>query len=231
MPQSSKVQEVKQALGRSGRVYAPYVLLRTAEVWTKRAGRSLKLPEDIRPVLEQTYAEQEEQGVLENLRNELEKERSELFTLAHVATRVFGRRPMLQDEEEVLTRRRGAPTVTIVMVRSIRAEGDQWVTVEALDGIQKRVSNYEWRRAAARYLQTWSVRIPRWYAPALASKPRWLMLHAPAAGACVTVTDDGRCIFGEEESSTFYDPNLGIAVEEEARFSARRSDDDDEFDY
>lgn len=235
LPQAShdaSVDEVKRALGRSGRVYAPYVLLRTAEVWRQRGGKALNLPGDIRPMLEQTYAEQQaEQEVLEVLKDELEKEKAELVASADAATRVLASRPMLRDEEEVLTRRRGAPTMTIVMVRSVRPEGDQWVTVEALDGSQNRVSNYEWRRASARFLQNWSVRIPRWFVAALPSKPRWLMLHAPAAAACVFVADDGHCIFDNEKSSTYYDTNLGVAIHEGARPSTRTSDDDDEFDY
>ena len=45
---------LKKALGKSARVYAPYVLLRTMKAWSKLTEATL--PPDIRPVLEATYA-------------------------------------------------------------------------------------------------------------------------------------------------------------------------------
>lgn len=230
MPTGCGVREARRALGRSGRVYAPYVLLRTAEIWGSRGGK-LSLPRDIRRVLEETYAErQNETEVLVELRAELEREREELRDFADAATRVLGR-PMLQDEEEILTRRRGAPTITVVLVRGIQTEGDAWVTVEAPDGTRARVSNYEWRRSAARFLQNWSARIPRWFAPATGPRPRWLLLHAPGM-SCAIVGDDGHLTVGDERLATIYDRNLGVAVEPMATPpSAQKRDDDDEFDY
>jgi len=47
----------KKAFGVSAAVYAPYVLARTLEVWRQKA--SVRLPDDIRPLLEATYQDRE----------------------------------------------------------------------------------------------------------------------------------------------------------------------------
>jgi CRISPR-associated endonuclease/helicase Cas3 len=72
---TSDASQLKKALGRSARVYAPYMLLRTAAVWSGR--KELFLPADIRPILEATYAEPEieEPEAWQELHAALEEER------------------------------------------------------------------------------------------------------------------------------------------------------------
>ena len=48
------VKTLREAFGKSARVYAPYVLLRSLQQWRNRS--TLTLPDDIRPILEATYA-------------------------------------------------------------------------------------------------------------------------------------------------------------------------------
>ena len=43
-------RELRQALGKSGRVYAPYVLLRSLQQWRERV--TITLPREVRPILE-----------------------------------------------------------------------------------------------------------------------------------------------------------------------------------
>jgi CRISPR-associated endonuclease/helicase Cas3 len=47
--------DLKARLGRSRRVYPPYVLLRTFENWIHRT--RIELPSDIRTILEATYSD------------------------------------------------------------------------------------------------------------------------------------------------------------------------------
>ncbi|MFP3042860.1 CRISPR-associated helicase Cas3' [Treponema primitia] len=70
-----------QELGKTSYVYDPYVLLRTIEIW--RDLTSLTLPEDIRPLVEATYAERNEKAPLDWLKGNLQKKRSilEIFAL------------------------------------------------------------------------------------------------------------------------------------------------------
>ena len=94
LPVTDVARELTKALGRSARVYAPYVLLRTLEVW--RAKTDLCLPADIRPLLEATYAEPaaDEPQAWRDLHAELEAEKRQLTANAEAATRVLGN-PML----------------------------------------------------------------------------------------------------------------------------------------
>jgi hypothetical protein len=99
----------KKALGRSARVYVPYVLLRAMEVW--QAKSELVLTANIRPLLEASYAKPDarEPEAWQELHAELEKEKATLAANAEAATRVLAN-PMLAGNEEVLTWRKGAPT-------------------------------------------------------------------------------------------------------------------------
>ena len=64
-------KDPKKAFGASAHVYASYVLCRTLE---SLAGRtSITLPTDIRQIMEDTYRERPESGVLSDLLNELEE--------------------------------------------------------------------------------------------------------------------------------------------------------------
>jgi len=226
---SFNATQLKKALGRTARVYAPYVLLRTAAVWSGR--KDLFLPADIRPLLEATYAEPEmqEPEAWQELRAGLEEEKATLAANAAAATRVLGR-PMLGDENDVLTRRRGAPTTPVVLLRSIATGSPGSVFVVGLDGSRAEISEHEWRKASAQFLHHWLVRTPRWMVPANSQKPHWLTLHGPFGVTVAIVRDDGRCAFGDEVFTVTYDPRLGIFAESTAQLTPQRMD-DDEFDY
>ncbi len=230
LPTTDDTKELTKALGRSARVYAPYVLLRTMEVW--RAKTELRLPTDIRPLLEATYAEPaaDESETWRELHAQLETEKRQLAANAEAATRVLGN-PMLDDKEEILTRRKGAPTKPVVLLRSVTTGANGIVLAVALDGTRAEISEHEWCRGSAKFLHDWIVRAPRWMVPDDAPRPRWLALHGPAGATVATVGDDGRCDFGEEVSAMTYDPRLGIYSERPTKTAPQQwKDDDDEFD-
>jgi len=222
--------ELKKALGRSARVYAPYVLIRTMEVWRMKS--QINVPADIRQLLEATYAEPgaNEPESWRELRVELETEKAKLASKANSATRVLDD-PTVADEEEILTRRKGAPTTSVVLLRSVATGANGLTTLVALDGSQAVISEHEWRRASAKFLHQWIVRAPRWMVPADAPRPRWLALHGPSGATVATVGDDGRCAFGDQLSAMTYDPRLGIFAERTPQPTPQwKDDDDDEFD-
>jgi CRISPR-associated endonuclease/helicase Cas3 len=228
---ADKVKELTRALGRSARVYTPYVLLRTAEVWRTRA--TLVLPQDIRPILEATYADSptEEPESLQQLRQELEHEKRELASFAEAATLVLGR-PALCDAEEILTRRKGPPTTPLLLVKSIRTGPQRTVVVEPLAGDIIEIGELDWRRSAAKFIHTWMVRAPKWMVPKTASSPAWLKLHGPSECVVAEWSNNGSCIFEGEESAMRYTPELGIFTETPSRnVSQPQWNDDDEFDY
>jgi len=219
---------LKDALGRSGWVYAPYVLLRTAAVWQSKS--EISLPADIRPLLDATYeADPQEPAAWQDLHAELEKEKNQLAANAEAATLVLGC-PILQDEDAILTRRQGAPTTPVILLRSITTTGNNSVMVVALDGSQAEISAYDWQRSAAKFLQQWLVRTPRWLVPAEAQRPPWLTLHASNHATVATVADDGHCLFGDQTSNLTYDTRLGLFAERVARVNTTPKE-DDELDY
>jgi CRISPR-associated endonuclease/helicase Cas3 len=59
------------AFGPSASVYSPYVPCRSLEVWRSRSGE-LCLPQDIRPLIEQTYRQREEMGPMAQWLSELD---------------------------------------------------------------------------------------------------------------------------------------------------------------
>ncbi len=226
---SADVAALKSALGRSAWVYAPYVLLRTAAVWQSRS--EINLPANIRPLLEDTYAEPDahEPEAWKELHRALEKEKGELEENAKAATLVLGR-PMLEDQDDVLTRRRGAPTTPVVLIRSVTTGTNGSVVLQTLNGEDVEVSEYEWQRKSARLIHHWVVRAPRWMVPAAAPKPRWLDLLGPSGATVATVRPDGRCVFADQISNMTYDSRLGLFAERITRVNTTPKD-DDEFDY
>ncbi len=230
LPTVGDATTLKKSLGRSARVYAPYVLLRSMVVWQSRT--EIHLPVDIRALLEATYAEPEETepGPWRELHIDLEKEKATLAANAEAATLVLGN-PMLADKEEVLTRRKGPPTKPVLLLRSITRGLNGLTTVVALDGSRIEISDYEWRRAHVRFLHQWLVRAPRWMIPETAPRPRWLDLHGPSDAVAAVVREDGHCLFAEEVLNMSYDPRLGIFAEHPPRPTPQTwKDDDDEFD-
>jgi CRISPR-associated endonuclease/helicase Cas3 len=223
--------DLRRVLGRSARVYSPYVLVRTAEVWGTR--RTLVLPRDIRMLLEETYAEQElddSPGRLE-LQQELEKEKAHLAAFAEAATRVLGH-PALKDVDEVLTRRKGPPTRNLLLVKSIVSGSHRSVTLLPLTGGRIQISEVDWRRSSARFIHTWTVRVPKWMVPQTASSPNWLSLHGPEGCVVAEVGNDGTCVFNGDAAPMRYTPDLGIFAEGASRIvSQPQWNDDDEFDY
>ncbi len=229
LPTTLNAMQLKKALGRSARVYAPYVLLRTAAVWSGR--KELLLPADIRPLLEATYAEPDmhEPEAWRELHAGLEQEKAILAANAAAATRVLGL-PMLLDEDDVLTRRRGAPTRPVVLLQRVTTGSPGSVIVVGLDHSPAEISEHEWRKASARFIHHWLVRTPRWMVPTNSPRPHWLTLHGPPGVTVAIVRDDGRCVFGDEVSTMRYDPYLGIFAESTTQLTPQRND-DDEFDY
>jgi hypothetical protein len=209
-------------------VYAPYVLLRTSAVWQART--DVTLPTDIRPLLEATYAEPaaKEPAVWHELQAELEAEKRQLAANAEAATLVLGR-PTLQDDEAILTRRPGAPTTPLILLRSFNPTAKNSAVAVALDGRQLEISDNEWLRKSARFLHHWLVRAPRWLVPANAPRPPWLTLHGPDNACVATVGYNGRCTFGTEPSNLNYDPRLGLFAER-ATAKTTQPKGDDEFD-
>ncbi len=221
--------ELRQALGRSGRVYAPYVLLRTADVWRERS--VLRLPADIRPMLEATYADADshEDVAWRELHATLEAEKAELSANADAATRVLGQ-PMLDDAADILTRRKGPPTTPVFLLRAVTPTAGGRILATAMDGEQADINGRDWQSSSAKFLHPWLVRVPMWMVPPHPPRPRWLALHGPDFATVATVGADGYCQFDGEDSDMTYDWHAGVSAERRRPSFPLEKDDDGEFD-
>ena len=224
-------KELRRAFGKSGYVYAPYVLLRTADVFAQRG--SLVLPDQIREVLEATYAERlegEEPAAWSELKSEVDAEREKLAQEAESATRVLGRQSV-DDKREYLTRRAGAPTKDVVLLRACEMiTRDQW-QLTMLDGESLTVSAFDWSMTAARAVHRNLVRTPLYQVPPQ-DMPPWLKLHTHGLTAWALVADDGALDFRDAQgpSALAYDAALGLHIRKDQP-QPRYTENDDEFDY
>lgn len=238
--QEANPKTLTKSLGRSGRVYAPWVLLRSARVFAERC--EITLPSEIRTVLESTYAAPtaDEPAAWHELHGNLEMEKDNLQANAEAVMRVLGQ-PTLTVEEhshKALTRREGAPTVPVVLLGKVELLPTHRVRLSTLDRKIIEVSDYEWDIEAARLLHRWLVRVPKWQVPQGPPKPHWLHLHVPGNCTFATISeDDGRLYFDDIAGPCGYRADLGVYALPLPSPSAPRSphaytyDDDDEFDY
>lgn len=240
LPQVSEAaeeRELKTCLGRSAKVYAPYILLRSSAVFSGRG--SLELPGDIRELLEATYAgpPPNEPAGWRKLREELEHERECLALNARAAMLVLGRPALTVDEQDdkALTRRKGPPTFPVVLLRRAEQAGGRDWRLTALDGTCHTVSDIDWSIASARFLHRWLVCVPRWMLPDEMPRPGWLQLHVSAEAACATVDADGGLLMDGTPLATSYHDDFGVFVDrpqitQSVAQPEPWSDNDDEFD-
>ena len=117
-----------KAFGPSAYVYAPYVLCRTLEVWNSRV--LVRLPEDIRSLLEQTYTPRQEHGELAKLLDVLET------NAKNQRTRALGSMNELapeSDDENAATRYSQIETVEVLLLRQFEQQ-DEKVLLTLADG-------------------------------------------------------------------------------------------------
>jgi CRISPR-associated endonuclease/helicase Cas3 len=114
-----------EAFGASAMVYAPYVLCRSLEVWRKID--QVKLPSQIRTLIEATYQKKTESEQMNKHLNELTKQRDKLSRLALLGLSTAGN---TQPEEAAKTRYSEQETTDVLLIRDV--ELDQkgaWVTL------------------------------------------------------------------------------------------------------
>jgi CRISPR-associated endonuclease/helicase Cas3 len=119
----------KKALGKTVYVYDPYILLRTLEVWEHR--EHIRLPQDIRPLVEETYRERTETGTLGKLKERLRKERE---TLQNFALLGVARSGKTLPDVNARTRYSEMETQDVLLLRSVRKTDDGNLALTLSDG-------------------------------------------------------------------------------------------------
>jgi CRISPR-associated endonuclease/helicase Cas3 len=213
----ASVRELRAALGRSARVYAPYVLLRSLQQWRSRA--AITLPGEIREILEATYADAPagEPAAWRELWQQLQREKERMARLALNATAIW-QIPALPDEEGVQTRLSSYPVAQLLLAREVTRLGRRSVRVQLLNGDEVTASGRDWDFSVAKAIHRNLVRVPRWaVARALVDPPGWLSNHVSQSTAIGLLQSDGsiRWAGREEPTGLAYDADQGVVTNPE----------------
>ena len=225
-------KELRKALGKSARVYAPYVLLRSLQLWRGRA--TITLPSDIRPILEATYADPtaSEPHAWQELREQLEKQKEKMARQALNATNIWNN-PALQDEEGVQTRFSTYLTAQLLVVTQITPLDAHSVRLELLNGETVTAADREWNPDAAKAMHRNLVRVPRWaVATGLAKPPDWLANHIaqPTATGLLLPNGDIRWHGNGQQTGLCYQTDQGIIINRERIPCALNEESDESYD-
>jgi CRISPR-associated endonuclease/helicase Cas3 len=225
-------KELRSALGKSARVYAPYILLRSLLEWRGRA--TITLPGDIRPILEATYADPkpDEPSAWKDLREQLETQKGKMARLALSATTVWNI-PALEDEEGVQTRLITYPTAQLLLANEITLLDSYSARLCLLDGPPVTAHDRNWSLDAAKAIYRNLVRVPRWaIAAGLAKPPGWLANHVAQPTAIGVVQPGGDIYWPADEQQTglSYDANEGIIIKSERSPRPHDEESDESYD-
>ena len=208
-------KELREALGKSARVYAPYILLRSLQQWRGRA--TITLPDDIRPILESTYADPTalEPSAWQELREQLEKQKDKMARQALNATTIWNN-PPLEDEEGVQTRWSTYPMAQLLLATETTPLGAHSVRLDLLNGDTVTADDRDRNFDAAKAIHRNLVRVPRWaVAAGLARPPGWLTMHVSQPTVAGLLQPDGgiRWSGGEQQTGLSYHADQGIIID------------------
>ena len=156
-------QEPEKAFGPTAAVYAPYILCRTLEVWHSLS--TVSLPDDIRNILEQTYAAREEQGEFARMLDAMVngdscRGRKRLGTSALRTLALAGMSELAPaaSDESAPTRYSQTESVDVLVLKHFSRQG-QTVQLELADGSRLTLPNSNRSLVAASLLNN-SVSVP-----------------------------------------------------------------------
>ncbi len=182
------LQNPMKAFGSTGYVYSPYVLCRTLEQWSQR--HSVRLPDDIRPMLEATYADRDETGSpLALALRKLEEDKLRLRNHAYDSTSQWGN---TVSEEAVATRSMQRPETDVLLLRSRGISGGQCLLADGSEvAFPVRIPEWGERARIASRLTANIVRVPEsWLEKA--RKPSADLLNRLSPYLYVSPKDGGR---------------------------------------
>jgi CRISPR-associated endonuclease/helicase Cas3 len=154
-----------QAFGNSAFVYSPYVLCRSLEVWQART--AINLPQDIRPLIEQTYAQRCEYGAMATWLHELDNgthkgsyKRTGRKTLQQLARVALAQAGNTLPESKAQTRYSETDSHEVLLLRALLLSGEQVL----LPWRRHELSKLDWRKLSAKLMRQ-VVAVREWDAP------------------------------------------------------------------
>ena len=148
-------KDIRKSLGAKAWVYAPYVLLRSLEVWSSRDERSITIPTEIRSLLKDTYADRDDEPKgWQSWKEEILGDGFAKKKTAEMNSNIWS--PLLDDQEGVQTR-----VSTVVNVQLILATERRGKQLSLLNCEQANLSSDEFRLDTARALHRNLVKVPK----------------------------------------------------------------------
>ena len=207
----------KTAFGKSGSVYAPYVLYRSLELWHTR--ESVRLPDDICQLVEETYSERDDVGqAILSAKRELETIKNELRLHA-----LHGQSTSITppNDTDIQTRWLKYEEDTVILYKNFDTQtkivtlaDDSSVTLSVPAGAgdqQERLTHWKKRQEIAASLLRNAVRIP--HIPGL-QLPSWLSPWVYKDMRALQLADDGQLFdnHGNIIEKLFYSHKLGLMI-------------------
>ena len=224
---NAAIQNAEKEFGKSAKVYSPYVLCRSLEVWHDL--KSVDLPSQIRALIEATYAERAEQGEMQKYLSELKDKRAELEQIARSATATG---LTTSSDDDIKTRYSEQDNVPVLLLRDYQMSDDV-TEITLLDDSKiylprgiKAKDKKQWRDLAAQLLKN-TLHVVNYQAPqAISTKELgWLKEFAYLGGsdkdsflrvAKVDESGEIKSLTGGEALEKYrltYDHRLGYQVE------------------
>ncbi len=144
---------IVRALGSKALVYAPFVLLRSLEVWKKQVD-GITIPEQVRHLIESTYEDRaHEPDAWAELYNEWYGTDSAKRLKAQMSCNIW--QPPLQDQEGIQTRMNEVQTASLVLCKSLTKHKAVFI-----DGTEALLGGDLFRIATAQAIHKNLVRVP-----------------------------------------------------------------------
>lgn len=205
-----KPEDIVKTLGGKARVYDPFVLLRSLEVWKARG--KIRIPGQIRQLIEATYQEHDneptawqklfdERFATDSGRKFLAVRNSNLWQVA------------LEDEEGVQTRLNEMPMLSLVLCRSFSE-----TKVEFIDGTSVILGGKEFLLATAQGIHRNLVKVPERHFSKIVVEPA-ISRYLRGAHCVGLVGDNGSVsVKGLKEGALFrWGNETGLVIEIEER--------------
>lgn len=152
----------EQAFGNSAFVYSPYILCRSLEVWQDVS--RLKLPSGIRPLIERTYRQRVESGLMKTWLYQLEngnKRQNGRRALRQLARLTIADSGRTLPEEKAQTRYSENDTFEVLLLKSVqRNPHEKQCKITLLSGqvltlplSNSCLSKIEWRKLSAKLMR------------------------------------------------------------------------------
>lgn len=230
-PRLSDAVQNQNSLGKSAKVYSPYILCRTLEVWQDIS--SVQLPDEIRPLLEATYKKRSEKINMAKYKQETDEAREKLCRFAlHGVSR--GGKTLPESKASTRYSERESAEVLLIKKQNQQKDGVLLCLLDDSELFLPKLANVATRRQIASKLLENTVSVPNYLAPiAITKQIEWLREYiylgdyeeSPFRAAIVLDSDELQGI-GCSDASAEYNLNYDFCLGYRAQKKKRGEDDE-----